>query len=1364
VVAAILVCGVPCAAFAGAPELLSYQGYLTDAVGNPVTGEWTISFSFFKTDTGGAPFFEETRDVSSQMGLFNVLLGDEAGNPLDPADLEDGEAFLELSVETDLGPVVLKPRQRVVSDPYALFAASSSQCLEADNAMSLGGKAADTYVTLQQVPDVCVVPEELEQLILALGFVKGPHYSDQDVAAYLAAMGYEPCACYADANVQAFLDANGYAPGTGFSGFYDDLVGAPDKTKLLTKDNAIQFLATSGAVLMADGSVSLAGNLNFASFEAQNLAIHNAAQAPKSPKTGQLWWDTGVKKLKVYDGQAWALIGSGIAADVDCPECVDAADVAFTFAAANAKGGSAIGLACTSCVDATEVSFAWAKGDVPGGDALRAKGADLADNLNCAACVSAAELAADALDAKVTKYTDTVTKLGASTVQTAIEKLAAQGTGSVVEGNGTIIPYVEQWGLPAYGTASTYIHLMNPTTPKVVAHVYAEEASGFSSSNNLVVAYDFAPNQYSGGAIGNAGEKALQVQEPAVFNAGSHILIHQTTGGAGATAGKWEINQVLTVNGSTLQLLKPLVNSYVSNATARAQAVLAASFGQLEVVNGGKVKPSMSLAADGSKGGIVYIRANKITVKTGGVISADAAGFPASAGPRIVPGSSECGPGQQGGSGANCSGGGPGKFMCANAGGGGNKTAGTAGKVTGNCAAAAAGGVKKGSADLSTLEFGGAGGTEYYLGGNGGGIVVLGASTIVVQEGGKISSAGASATGNGSGGGAGGTVAVFADIYQPAGDVLAPGGSGPAGDMYKYVTPTALGAINMDTCSHGGGYSPKYLEFWYPCWSGSTVRRYNASYQYLGDFSSGSGEIMQLWGNADGTYYTANWGQNVIRKWSDMGSNQLWSQGLGSTAGAVCSDGTTVFAMRSSGTTVWKFGPNGNGQGTFDLSVSPSLNGGLACTPGRLYVGDNGGTVRIHDATNGTLLGSFTVETGIANSSFDGEIYYVSNNSSTVYRHRLLEGNMYETSGDGGDGGEGWVASLKPVQGIINESYPKGVEIWVDGANVTATLGDPNGKGEPQWDATAKKWGKDGLNAWSTGPLDLSTSLPWTLGEHKIQFKETGGAGGDLKMFLYVIYPFTKSTVPANDSCTAPNQIDLTKPVTLSGTTEDVMGKIKATDDNQGPFCGGSGGPDVVYSFTLSQWRTLTIDVQAAFTPRVYVKKGKCADGEVVACGTTHIDTGSLEPGTYYLFVDGDGNLQKGDFILKVSAAPPGPPPNDSCAAPQVLTFQNKVAQASGMTLFSKDDHQAVCGGTGAPENVYSFAVPPGTTSLSIDLTADFAPTIYLAKDSCTASPIACIPAASYQMGWPGQGAYYLFVDGKQGGDAGLYTLKVALQ
>jgi hypothetical protein len=58
---------------------------------------------------------------------------------------------------------------------------------------------------------------------------------------------------------------------------------------------------------------------------------------------------------------------------------------------------------------------------------------------------------------------------------------------------------------------------------------------------------------------------------------------------------------------------------------------------------------------------------------------------------------------------------------------------------------------------------------------------------------------------------------------------------------------------------------------------------------------------------------------------------------------------------------------------------------------------------------------------------------------------------------------------------------------------------------------------------------------------------------------------------------------------------------------------------------------------------------------------------------------------------------------------------------------------------------------------------ADYQPTLYIVKDNCDGNPIACIPEGSYQMGWPGVGTYYLFLDGKTADQKGLYDLTVTL-
>ncbi len=1360
IAAALLVGVVAQPASAAAPAALSYQGFLTDSVGNPVTGTWTVTFGLFAAPSGGQALFEETLDVTTDKGLFSVYLGT-PDNPLPVASFETGQLFLALTVETDDGPVTLTPRQQVVSDPYALYAQDAAQ---------LGGEDAAAFVLLQQLPDLCITPEALPDVLAELGIVGGG-LDEAALTVWLLGNGYNACACYADDNVADYLAAAGYEPGPYFSGLYGDLLDAPDLSGFLTGEDVGQILTDLGAVLLADGSVALEGDLDFAGFQPLNLAVHNSLEPPEEPVAGQLWWDLDVALLKVYTGNGWSGIGTGVAADLSCPECVDADDVAFTFAAADQKGGAALNVNCFQCISSAEVNFAWAKGVEPGGDAKHAISADTATtalsaaDVDCPGCVGIGDIDAAALASGVVSFDDSKTKLGANTVQGAFEKLAAAGGSGAVEGNGTIVPYVEQWGLPAYGTATTYVHLMNPTTPKVLMHLYADDSASFASSNNLVVAYAFAPNQYSAGAIGNQGETALQVGNPSTFNSGSHIMIHQTVGGDGTTGGTWELNQVQSVNGSTLHLIKPLAHNFVSGGTAKAQVVLAASFGNVEIVNGGTLKPSSPLAEDGSMGGIVYVRANKVMVKSGGKVIADAMGFQPTAGGNYAPGSSECGLGVPGNSQQNCGGGAGGSLQCANAGGGGNKAAGANGKTYGNCAGEAEGGAAKGDANLSTLQFGGAGGTRHHLGGIGGGIVVIGAQSVIVQEGGSITANGAAAIGGGSGGGAGGTIALMADFHQLDGEVKAQGGAGGTGAAWKFIEPEEVAGVSFDTRSHGGGYSPKNKEFWYPEWAGSTVYRFNEAYQQVGSFTSGDSYMMQIWGDTDGTYYTANWSHDRVRKFQDKSNSQIWEYNIGSTAGGVCHDGTYVYAMRETGQSVYKLNPaNGQLLETIDLPNIPnSLHGGLVCIPGRIYYANTGTQVRYYDLKTKQQLGTFNSAVNGYNTSFDGQYMYISANNSDVRRFKLIDGNVYFPEGEGGNGGEGWVLEKAPMSGIINESYPKGIEIWVDGKEITPLVGDPNGKGSPAWDEAVQKWGKAGLEAWSTGSLDLSTVANWTLGEHSIQVKETGGAGGDVKMFAYVIYPFTKSSVPMNDTCDSPVMLDVSETVTVTGTTEDVMGKIKATDANAGPFCGGSGGADVTYGFALEDWRSLDISVTAAFSSRFYVRKGSCAEGEVVACGTDAVNTGVLEPGLYYLIVDSNGNLHKGDFTLTLVPSPPDAPANDSCAAPQQLIFQNNTSQASGMTLFSNDLSSAPCGGAGAPENVFSFVVPAGIAKLSFSVDADFDPVVYLVPENCGGPPVACIPDISYEMGWPGQGTYYLFVDGKTANDKGLYTLTVTL-
>jgi len=96
------------------------------------------------------------------------------------------------------------------------------------------------------------------------------------------------------------------------------------------------------------------------------------------------------------------------------------------------------------------------------------------------------------------------------------------------------------------------------------------------------------------------------------------------------------------------------------------------------------------------------------------------------------------------------------------------------------------------------------------------------------------------------------------------------------------------------------------------------------------------------------------------------------------------------------------------------------------------------------------------------------------------------------------------VGTSGAVTPIDEASVPQAVEIWIDGSQYTATIGDPNSKGATMYDSGNDDWGVDGTTVWNTGELDITDIISWTAGEHYIEFKETGSTGGRLQYNLYI--------------------------------------------------------------------------------------------------------------------------------------------------------------------------------------------------------------------------------------------------------------------
>lgn len=99
------------------PQLINYQGVLTDGSGNPIKGTRSIQFSIYGAATEGTALWTETQTVTVQDGFFSVLLGSVSPMPYNLFD--GGERFLSLKVGSD---PEMSPRKKLVSVGFSFKA------------------------------------------------------------------------------------------------------------------------------------------------------------------------------------------------------------------------------------------------------------------------------------------------------------------------------------------------------------------------------------------------------------------------------------------------------------------------------------------------------------------------------------------------------------------------------------------------------------------------------------------------------------------------------------------------------------------------------------------------------------------------------------------------------------------------------------------------------------------------------------------------------------------------------------------------------------------------------------------------------------------------------------------------------------------------------------------------------------------------------------------------------------------------------------------------------------------------------------------------------------------------------------------
>ncbi len=141
-------CLIPLSASASSvPELINYQGKLTDAQGQPLeTGEYGLEFGIYTAASGGEVIWTEPHTkVPVVRGHFNVILGGINTSGL-ANRFAAPERYLEIKITAKpQGPVaphqVIAPRQRILSTPYALGAFSTTLVQGRDIAQELDALA-----------------------------------------------------------------------------------------------------------------------------------------------------------------------------------------------------------------------------------------------------------------------------------------------------------------------------------------------------------------------------------------------------------------------------------------------------------------------------------------------------------------------------------------------------------------------------------------------------------------------------------------------------------------------------------------------------------------------------------------------------------------------------------------------------------------------------------------------------------------------------------------------------------------------------------------------------------------------------------------------------------------------------------------------------------------------------------------------------------------------------------------------------------------------------------------------------------------------------------------------------------------------
>lgn len=245
-------------------------------------------------------------------------------------------------------------------------------------------------------------------------------------------------------------------------------------------------------------------------------------------------------------------------------------------------------------------------------------------------------------------------------------------------------------------------------------------------------------------------------------------------------------------------------------------------------------------------------------------------------------------------------------------------------------------------------------------------------------------------------------------------------------------------------------------------------------------------------------------------------------------------------------------------------------------------------------------------------------------------------------------------------------------------------------------------------------------------------------------------------------TCSAPLPLTLGTPV--RGNTS------QGSNNMSGSCLGGGDAPEIVYTFTIERRAQITAVLNSDYDGALYLL-GTCGEmRSEIACNDDAPTTarsevsGTLDPGTYFLVVDGFGN-GAGEYELMVEAMELQNLAQVCQSAPTLTAGQAVTGQTTGQPNY----FTATCaGGARSPDRVYSLDVP-ARSRLRVRMQSTYDGAIYVRSDCQNPNAeLACNDdhrdtRHSMLVTTVDPGRYYIFADGFSSGSAGDYSLRADL-